>query len=176
MDPAALIVSIVALIVSAVAVVYTRRSAAAAEQSAAAATGQAAESRREADAAHEQLRLAYTPELTITAMDRSTGDSAWQYKVRNDGRLDLDSVLVERPLTPDNVSYRVARTGISDFEDLVDLGPLQLGASSYLLLAVGSTSTPPDYDVRITCRAGDYSWTLSRRLEPPPNSQMMVLG
>ena len=167
MDPVALVVAIVALIVSAVAVVYTRRSARAAEQAAAAADRQAAESRREADAADEQVRLAYAPKLTISMMDGGIGQSHWQYKVRNDGHQDLDSVIVERPRTSDQVRYCVARTGSSDFQDQVELGPLQLGEASFLLLAVGATPNPPEFHVRITCRADGRSWTVSRLLEAP---------
>lgn len=90
------------------------------------------------------------------------------YEIRNDGSRDLDSVMVQRPVTTDGVRYPIARLGVTDFEDQVELGPLRLGEASDLLLKVGSTISPPEFRVRITCSAGEDSWDVNRLLEPRP--------
>ena len=163
MTIAAFVVSILALLASGVAIAYARRTAAAAED-------QAAEARRQADAAHEELRLALTPLLTVTLQDEPSEGPDVLYNVRNDGRRDLESVIVERPETKDLVRYGVARLGISEaFDDQVELGPLRRGESNGLLLKVGSTTSPPEFRVRITCRVGDDSWVVSHVLEPRPD-------
>lgn len=124
---AAFVVSTIAFLLSGAAVVYARRTADAANR-------QASEVRRQADAAHEELRLAYSPTLRVTRKD---GPAEWPevlYEVRNDGRKDLDSVVVERPETIDRIRYPVARMGVSeDFEDQVELGPLRLAADHRLM-------------------------------------------
>ena len=90
------------------------------------------------------------------------------YEVRNDGRKDLDSEIVERPITSDRVRYPIARLG-SVWADLAELGPLPMGASCGLMLCVGATPTLPEFRVRVTCRAGEDTWTLSKFLEPRPS-------
>lgn len=161
MTVAAFVVSVLALLVSGAAVLYARRTAEAAER-------QAAESRRQADAAHEELHLSNTPRLTVTLKDDPAEGPDVLYGVRNDGRKDLDSVIVRRPETNDRVRYPVARLGVTDFADQVELGPLRLGEVGELLLKVGSTTVLPEFRVRITCRAGDDSWDIIRLLEPRP--------
>jgi len=52
--------------------------------------------------------LAYTPNLTVTLKDEVGEGPDVLYEVRNDGHKDLDSVIVERPETPDRVRYPVA--------------------------------------------------------------------
>lgn len=158
---AAFVVSILALLASGVAVIYARRTADAADR-------QAAEARRQADAAHEDLRLVNAPVLTVTLKDEPAEGPDVLYEIRNDGRKDLESVIVQRPETSDRVRYAVARLGMTDFEDQVELGPLRLGEASGLLLKVGNTTSPPEFRVRITCRAGDNRWDLSKLLEPRP--------
>lgn len=162
MTLAALVVSVFALLLSGAAAVYTRRAAWAADR-------QATEARRQADAAHEELRMAYSPTLGITRAHEPAEGPDILYEVRNDCRKDLDSVIVERPATSDGVRYGIARLGVSeDFEDRVELGPLRLGEASQLLLKVGQTPTPPEFRVRITCRAGEDRWVTSQLLEPRP--------
>ena len=79
MAVAAFVVSVLALIASTGAVVYTRRAAITADS-------QAAEARRQADAAHEELRMAATPQLMVVLLDDSatTGPDVL-YEIRNDG-------------------------------------------------------------------------------------------
>lgn len=159
-NAAAAVISIFALLTSGAAVVYARLAAKAAGH-------QVAETRRQADAAHEELRLVYSPALTVTLKDEPAAGPDVLYEVRNDGRKDLQSVIVERPETSDHVRYGVARMGVSeDFDDHVELGPLRLGEASGLLLKVGSTTKPPEFRIRITCRAGEDTWVVSKLLEP----------
>lgn len=160
MTVAAFVVSILALLISGAAVFYARRTADAADR-------QADEARRQADAAQDELRLANTPVLTVTLKDHLAAGPDVLYEIRNDGRKDLDSVIVQRPETSDRVHHPIARLGATDFQDRVELGPLPLGEASGLLLKIGNAS-PPAFRVRITCRAGAESWELSKRLEPPP--------
>lgn len=120
MTLAAFVVSLLALLVSGAAVLYARKTADAAER-------QAMEARRQADAAHEELRLANAPVLTVTLKDEPAEGPDVLYEIRNDGRRDLDSVIVQRPEPSDRVRYPVARLGVTDFEDQVELGPLRLG-------------------------------------------------
>lgn len=161
MTVASFVVSALALLVSGAAVFYARRTADAADR-------QADEARRQADAAHEELRLANAPVLTVTLKDHPAAGPDVLYEIRNDGRRDLDSVIVQRPETTDRVRYPIARLGVTDFQDKVELGPLPLGEASGLLLKIGNTTSRPAFRVRITCRAGADSWELSKRLEPPP--------
>lgn len=167
MTVAAFVVSILALLVSGAAVVYARRTAGAADR-------QAVETGRQADVAHAQLRLAYAPVLTVTLKDESAEGPDVLYEIRNDGSRDLDSVVVQRPETTDGVRYPVARLGVTDFEDQVELGPLRLGEASHLLLKVGSTTSPPEFRVRITCRAGENSWDVNQFLEPRPAAPQVL--
>ena len=143
-EGAALIVSIIALVVSGVAVKY---------------------SRRQAVAAQDGVHRAYRPILTVTLEAGTSKSPDVLYKIRNDGQKDLDSVVVERPLTAGSVHYRVARLG-SDYADEAELGPLSMGAAALLSVAVGHSRSLPEFRVRITCRAGGSIWTLSELLEP----------
>jgi len=58
-----------------------------------------------------------------------------------------------------------------DYGDQAELGPLRIGAASRFLLCVGSTSAPPEFRVRIMCRAGADSWPVSKFLKPRPGLQ-----
>lgn len=161
MTVAAFVVSVLALLGSVTAIVYSRRSAIAADR-------QAVEARRQADAADEQLRMAAVPLLTVTLKDEPSAGPDLLYEVRNDGPQDLASVLVRRPETLDKVRYPLSRLGGPDFEDEVELGPLTLGDACMFLLKVGPNPSPPEFRVRITCRAGSRSWVVSHLLEPRP--------
>ncbi len=135
MTVTALVVSILALLVSGVAAVYSALTS--------------KETRRQADAAQAEIHLAYSPILTVTLKHgSSSNDLDLLYEVRNDGRQDLDSVVVQRPETPDRVRYPVARLG-TEFDDHAELGPLPMGASSGLVLRVGATKTLPEFRVRV---------------------------
>jgi len=155
---AALVISILALLVSGLAVFFAAR--------------QTREARRQADAAQKQLHRADTPVLTVTLRDEPRDGPDLLYEVRNDGHQDLDSVVVQRPETPDRVRYPVARLG-GDYGDEAELGPLAMGAAQGFLLRVGPTQMPPEFRVRISCRVGAETWPLSRLLEPrPPGPQI----
>jgi len=165
---AAFVVSIFALLLSGTAILYARRTADAADR-------QAAEAGRQADAAHEELHLANIPVLTVTLKDESASGPDVQYEIRNDGRKDLDSVVVQRPEAIGRVRYPIARVGVTDFEDQVELGPLRLGETSQFLLKVGSTPSPPEFRVRIACCAGGDKWDVSKLLAPPAGSVPSLL-
>lgn len=105
---AAFVVSLLALLVSGVAVVYSAVTA--------------KETRRQADAAQAELHLAYTPTLAVTLKQGGSTDLDVLYEIRNDGRKDLDSVVVQRPETSDRVRYPVARLG-TDYDDQAELQP-----------------------------------------------------
>lgn len=131
------------------------------------AAATARQTRRQADAAHTELHLAYAPVLAAT-LEGDSGDSPdWLYEIRNDGRRDLDSVTVCRPATLDRVRYPVARLG-SEFGDNAELGRLPIGTAARLLLHVGTTTSPPEFRVDVVCRSDDETWTVSVLLEPRP--------
>lgn len=157
MDVAALIISALALVAAGAAVAYARTTA--------------RQTQRQADAAAEQIHLAYTPRLEVTLKQGSFTDNDVLYEVRNAGSKDLDSVAVERPLTSDKVRYPIARLG-TDFDDQAELGPLALGEARGLLLRVGPIPNPPEYRVRITSRAGGDTWSQSYLLEPRRTPQI----
>lgn len=156
---AAFVVSLAALLLSGVAAVYARVTAKATER-------QADEARRQADTAQAELHLAYSPVLSVVLNREASQGSNWLYEIRNDGHKDLDSVVVQRPETSDRIRYPIARLGVTDYEDQVELGPMGLGEASGLVLCVGSTPTPPEFRVRISCRTGTESWVVSKLLEP----------
>ena len=131
----------------------------------------ARQTQRQADAAAEQIHLAYTPRLEVTLRRGSFTDNDVHYEVRNVGPKDLDTVLVERPVTRDKVRYPIARLG-ADFDDQADLGPLALGEARGLLLRIGPEPNPPEFRVRITSGAGTDSWPQSYLLAPRRTPQI----
>lgn len=157
MDLAALIIAFLALLAAGAAALYARATA--------------RQTQRQADAAAEQIHLAYTPRLEITLKQGGFTDNDVLYEIRNVGHKDLDSVLVARPITSDKVRYPIARLG-TDFGDQAELGPLALGESQGLLLRVGPVPNPPDFRVRVTTRVGDENWTQSHALEPRRTPQV----
>lgn len=152
LDVVAVVISVLALFVASAAVWYARRAA--------------RETRRQADAAQEQLRRDYAPNLSVTLMDGPGDGPDARYEIRNDGPKDLDSVLVSRPEVANQVRYPVALLG-TEYGDQAELGPLPIGEARDFLLCVGpaSSTRPKDFRVRITCRAGSDKWTLSKALE-----------
>ncbi|MGO8873163.1 MAG: hypothetical protein ACLQPH_17505 [Acidimicrobiales bacterium] len=167
---AALIVSVVALVQGQRSVGHADRSATASEQSAGAAE-------RSALAAESANRLAREPDLTITlvAPTPSPSDKAI-YSIRNEGPQDLTSVVVYRPKPPDRITYPLAVTGGTGWQDdEISLGPVALGEEVRFTLCCGAADQLPEFRVRIECEAGNDWWPQSRPL-PPPRPQRPPAG
>src|SRR6185437_8722079 len=87
------------------------------------------------------------------------------FVVRNDGPQDLDSVVVHRPRPADGITYGIAVTSATDFQDQADLGQLAMAQEARFTLSYGSTPKLPEFRVRIVCRLGDEEWHLTQLLE-----------
>ncbi len=157
----AMTLSIAALAVSLVAVFFARVSARAGARSAAAAV-----------ASDHRVR---TPNLAILHDDPTPapGDRVI-YRVRNDGPQDLEELVVYRPRPPDRIKYPIAVTGGDWADDEVGLGPLALTQEVRFTLCCGSAQDPPDFRVRIMCRAGDDEWEFGALLPNPRGPSVLM--
>ncbi|GAB7003941.1 hypothetical protein JCM18899A_14130 [Nocardioides sp. AN3] len=137
MDIAAFIVSLFAFVASVLSAAYTGT---------------------QARAAKSAERRARKPVLVVT-LDKHEVSGVTQalYYVENQGGEDLDSVVVERPVTADGVTYPVARLG-DDFGDETEVGPLEIRAKQGFILAMGSGESLPEFRVRIRTRIGKDTW------------------
>ena len=143
---AAFIVSLVALVLAGLSVLYTRTQA--------------------RSATRADLRARH-PVLVVTLHDKvSSGETQALYYVENRGREDLDSVVVQSPVTSDRVRYPVARFG-QDFADEAELGPLEIRAKQAFVLSIGSAEELPEFRVRFKCRAGKDAWDDADVLDDP---------
>ena len=163
-------IGIAALLVSVVSAVFTflawwssNRSAAASERSAAAAD-------RSAAAAESSDRREREPILSIS-LDHPVPAPADLviYRVRNDGPQDLASVVIYRPQPPDRITYPLAVTGDTAgwAANEIALGPLAVTREAKFTFCCGSAVELPEFRVRIECKSGPDTWTLSRVLPPP---------
>lgn len=160
------------------AVVHARRSADASERS-------VAEAKRSADAAEAAAAAAAvsaesdrsaehrarTPQLRVAVDDRvpHNGTEAI-YRVLNEGPIDLDSVVIHRPLLGDvegRVEHPIAHTGVTDYQDQVDLGPILVTQYERFTLSLGSRETLPEFRIRVVCAVGKETWQLNVTLENP---------
>lgn len=150
---ASFIIATLALVVSLASASFAHRAAKAAET--------------QSEAAKAEDRRARTPHLTVS-LDAQVNDGETRafYTLRNDGKEDLDSVLVRRPETPDGVRYPVSLMG-GDFGDTAELGPLVMGRAAVLVLAIGPAEQLPEFRVRVVCRKGQDSWESSILLDDP---------
>lgn len=167
-------IAILALIVSVVGAWYAKKSADSSKLSAEAATESAEAAKQSAAADLAEDHRARTPDIKIKVEKKTshTGTSAI-YVVRNDGPQDLDSVVVHRPRPANGITYGIAVTGATDFQDEADLGPLPLAQEARFTLSFGSAPKLPEFRVRIVCRRGDEEWHLTQllgkgRKAPPP--------
>ena len=143
---AAFIVSLVALVLAGLSVLYTRT---------------------QARAAASADRRARHPILEVTLHEEvSSGEAQAMYYVQNQGKEDLDSVMVQRPATADGVRYPVARLG-QEFADEAELGPLEIKAKQAFVLSIGSAEDLPQFRVRIKCRVGKDVWEDAYVLDDP---------
>ena len=153
MTTASFIVAALALVVSLASAWFAHRAAKAAES--------------QSEVAKAEDRRARTPDLNISLDEQvNAGEIRAFYTVRNDGKEDLDSVLVSRPDTPDGIRYPVALMG-GDFGDTAELGPLAMGRAAGLVLSIGPAEQLPEFQVRVVCRKGQDSWESSRLLDDP---------
>ena len=140
-----------------------KRSADAAEKAAGAAAITAAADRAEDHRAR-------TPRLTVSVDSPAVHDGT-DYRIRNEGPADLDSVVVHRPIVETGVMHPVARTG-DEYGEEARLGPMPMGASDRFTLSLGSGVTLPEFRVKIVSRAGDEEWAtvvlLDKARRPPP--------
>jgi hypothetical protein len=146
MAVAAFVVSLIALLVAGASAAYARTQAKAAK--------------------NEDLR-ARRPTLVVTldqAVNSQTPTAV--YYIENQGREDLDSVVVYRPVTEDGVKYQVAKMG-TDFGDSAEVGPLEIKAKQALVLSIGTAESLPEFRVRIKCRIGKDVWEDAHVLEDP---------
>lgn len=191
-----LAVAIIALVVAAVSAVAAVIAARYSRRSAYAAVRSVTEAKRSADAAERAAgaaavtaeadraadHRARTPRLVVTVDKKVPHDGTDAiYRVLNDGPVDLDSVVVHRPVLGEvegRIIHPVARTGVTDYEDQVDLGPIHVTQYGRFTLSLGSRDTLPEFRVRVVCWAGDESWPLNFRLddprEPKPVKPMVV--
>jgi hypothetical protein len=146
-----------------------KRSADAAEKSAGAAAVTA-----EADRAEDKRRR--EPQLTVAvdAMVEHNGQDAI-YRVTNEGPVDLDSVVVHRPIlgpVENGIVHPVARTGGGIYDDQAEIGPIAMGTYGRFTLSLGPGEKVPEFRVRIVSTAGVESWErvvlLNEARKPPP--------
>jgi hypothetical protein len=147
MAVAALIVAVLAIIIAAASARFTLRQT------------------RAAEATERQNRK---PQLSVS-LNNLTGvrDTALLYTIRNVAPQDLDSVRITRPQTQDSVVYRIAPVGADYGPDVIEVGPLPLGAEAQFMLAAGSAEWLPAFWVKIECRAANDCWPLVLELPPP---------
>jgi hypothetical protein len=152
-----------ALIVSAASALYSRRAVKAADRSAAAAD-------RSATAIESGDRRERTPRLPIFAHDPAPAPcDRVIYRLRNDGPQDLSSVTIYRPRSPDQIEYRLAKTGDGEgwAEDEITYGPLAMTQELRFTLSCGVAETLPEFRVRIEAKSGNDTWKLSEPLPTP---------
>ena len=91
------------------------------------------------------------------------------YRVRNDGPQDLASAVIYRPQPPDRITYPLAVTGdtVGWAANEIALGPLAVTREAKFTFCCGSAVELPEFRVRIECKSGPDTWTLSRVLPPP---------
>jgi hypothetical protein len=81
--------------------------------------------------------------------------------------------VVHRPRPADGITYGIAVTGATDFQDEADLGPMAMAQEARFTLSFGSAPKLPEFRVRIVCRLGEEEWHLTQllakgRKAPPP--------
>jgi hypothetical protein len=159
-------IAVLALIVSVVGAWYAKKSADSSKVSAEAAKDSAGAARQSAAVDLAEDHRARTPDIQIKVERKTSypGTSAI-FVVRNDGPQDLDSVVVHRPRPADGITYGIAVTGATDFQDEADLGQLAMAQEARFTLSYGSAPKLPEFRVRIVCRLGDEEWHLTQLLE-----------
>jgi hypothetical protein len=97
--------------------------------------------------------------VLVVTLDKAESSGVTQalYFVENRGSEDLDSVVIERPVTADGVVYPVARMG-GEFGDETEVGPLEMRAKHGFILTMGSGDSLPEFRVRIRTRIGKDTW------------------
>lgn len=154
-----------------------RRSADAAEKSAGAAAITA-----EADRAEDHRKREPQLLVTVDAMVPHTGDMAI-YRVTNESAVDLESVVVHRPVlgpVEGGIVHEVARTGGAIFDEQAEIGPIPAGEYSRFTLSLGPGEKLPVFRVKIVSTVGDETWTKVQRLDearlppPPPPPQVAM--
>lgn len=135
-----------------------RRSAEAAERSAGAAAVTAA-----ADRAEDHRRRAPRLLLEPDVLAEHDGDRVI-YRITNNGPVDLDSVIVHRPIVgivEGSIVHPVSATGRPDVDwaDEVEIGRIELGTYGRFTLSLGSTQNLPEFRVKIVSTVGAEQWT-----------------
>ena len=129
------------------------------------------DAKRSADAAQSIDHMARTPRLSVKLVDPAQYPSTIAiYSVRNEGPEDLGSVQVYRPVTDNRVEYPLAITGVTNWLDVIDVGPLRVGEQRKFSLSCGNAESLPPLHVRVECRGTDPAsdaWTLSWQLIDP---------
>ena len=171
---------LVSLIFGVISTKIARASRATAEKSVAEAKRSADAADRSADAAvstarvesarhHEERR----PRLSVALDPGTVRDSDRViYRVTHDASVDLDSVVVHRPVLGEvegGIKHEVARTGRGSFGNEAQVGPIGSGTYERFTLHVGNAPVLPAFRVEIIVRIGDEEWPQIVKLADPRN-------
>lgn len=171
----ATVVAVVSAVIAGLAYATSKNAAADAKRSADAAERSAGAALITAEADRAENHRQRQPRLAVTVDELAAHDGTEViYRVTNEGPVDLDSVVVRRPVLGEvegRIVHQVARTG-GDYGDAADLGPIPLGTYERFTLSLGVNKTLPEFKVKVVCAVGDEDWTevvtLDQPRRPPP--------
>jgi hypothetical protein len=163
-----------------------------AKRSADAAEASLAEARRSADAAERAAGAAMVtaeadqaadhrarePRLIVTVENMVEHDASEAiFRVLNNGPVDLESVIVHRPILGEvegRVRHQVAHTGVTDYASWANLGPIAVTEYERFTLSLGIRDELPEFRIRMVCSAGDESWPLTFLLDHPRKTRPVL--